>query len=86
MAESRGGFVRVNLVLTRELNDWLDVQAQAIQQATGAVVNRSEIVRAALAALKYTPVDLASNGVRTEAQATALLTAILRAGRQAMGW
>jgi len=77
-------FVRVNLVLTRELSAWTDQQAEAIRQTTGAVVNRSALVRAALRAVSE--LDLAHLKPRTESDLTALLIITVRAGRQTMRW
>lgn len=43
---------RVNLMLTRADSAWLDGLANEIRSANGAKVSRSEIVRAALAAVQ----------------------------------
>jgi Arc/MetJ-type ribon-helix-helix transcriptional regulator len=76
--------VRVNLVLTGDLSRWLDEQAASIQQATGAAVNRSALVRAALRALRE--LDPARFKPRNEDQLAAVLIATLRAGRQVLRW
>jgi Arc/MetJ-type ribon-helix-helix transcriptional regulator len=84
MADEGKGFVRVNLVLTQDLSKWLDEQAAGIQQATGASVNRSEIVRAALRAARE--VDPARFKPHNENELAAMLILVVRAGRQTMGW
>jgi hypothetical protein len=43
---------RVNLMLSSEESEWLNQLAMEIRQQTGASVSRSEIVRAAIAALR----------------------------------
>ena len=43
---------RVQLMLSRELSDWLDQLASEIREQTGAHVSRSEITRAALKTLR----------------------------------
>jgi hypothetical protein len=52
MGEDKQDFVRVNLVLTRDLNTWLSQQATATRRA------RSEIVRAVLRGLQHSGLDL----------------------------
>lgn len=55
--------IRVNLMLSREDSDWLDEFAEEVRHKTGARLSRSEIVRAALAALR----ELNALGRRGEA-------------------
>lgn len=43
---------RVQLMLSRELSEWLDRLSVEIREKTGAAVSRSEITRAALATLR----------------------------------
>jgi Arc/MetJ-type ribon-helix-helix transcriptional regulator len=77
-------FVRVNLVLTQDLNRWLDEQAASIQRATGAAVNRSAIVRAALRALRDGGVELSR--LASEDCIAVVHTVLLRASPEREKW
>ena len=69
-------FIRVNLVLNGALSHWLDQQTEAIRRAGGAKVTRSGIVRAILAALRGSGLDLTR--YRAEDQLMVVATVGLR--------
>jgi hypothetical protein len=52
MNGNRRQLERVNFMLSGEESEWLNQLAAEIRQQTGASVSRSEIVRAAIAALR----------------------------------
>lgn len=52
LSQENSKLIRVNLMLSREDSDWLDEFAEEVRHKTGARLSRSEIVRAALAALR----------------------------------
>jgi len=84
MSENEQTYLRCQLMLTQGLSALLDQQTEAIRQATGAVVSRSALVRAALRAVGE--LELTRFNPRNENDLTALLILAVRAGKMTMGW
>ena len=60
MSNAKFVYQKTTLVLSNQLNAWLDALSADIRRATGAAISRSALVRAMLVAVNRVPLDLST--------------------------